>query len=221
MPAARGHKHADTCARTVSPEQIRDELAMYGFSASAEFADRVRLYADLLLRWNQRISLTAVTNATRLLRFHFGESLYAISALGIREGRLADFGSGAGFPGAPLAMALPRLNATLIEANTKKAAFLAELKRTIGLDNAAVFSGRAERMRGADKFDFITARAVGDYGSLLDWSRQRLSREGSVALWLGAEGAAQIRSNTLWKWDNPVPIPRTTGRFILRGSPAQ
>jgi 16S rRNA (guanine527-N7)-methyltransferase len=217
--AATARSGDTTSGITPSRELIRRELLPYGFRASDEFADRVRLYSDLLLRWNRRIKLTTVTDRTQILRFHFGESLYAISRGGIQKGRLADFGSGPGFPGAPLAMALPGLSATLIEANTKKAAFLAELKRAIKLDNAAVYAGRAETVDPDNKFDFLIARAVGKYSGLLRWAQARLATDGAVVLWLGAKDVDEVRSEGGWAWLDPVQIPGTRERFILRGSP--
>jgi 16S rRNA (guanine527-N7)-methyltransferase len=204
----------------LSLELIKKELGVYGFQSPDDFADRVRLYSDLLLRWNERIKLTTVTDKIQILRFHFGESLFAISACGIQKGRLADFGSGAGFPGGPLAMALPALTVVLIEANKRKAAFLAELKRTIKLANAAVHAGRAEALSPAEKFDFVTARAVGNYSSLLDWARPRLARDGCVVLWLGAKDVQKVRDEGGWAWQDPVQIPATRERFVLYGSVA-
>jgi 16S rRNA (guanine527-N7)-methyltransferase len=207
-----------TDGTTLSRELIRRELLPYGFWASDEFADRVRLYSDLLARWNRRIKLTTITDNTQILRFHFGESLFAISAGGIQKGRLADYGSGPGFPGVPLAMALPGLSVTLIEANTKKAAFLTELNRTIKLGNAAVYRGRAEALDPGNRFDFVVARAVGNYAGLLRWAGSRLSPAGAVVLWLGAKDVAEVRCEGGWAWLDPVQIPGTRERFILRGS---
>ena len=99
---------------------------------ASELCERIRTYISLLLRWNQSISLTTVTNSDEILRFHFGESLFAASAFSLENGRLADVGSGAGFPGLPLAMLLPDLNVTLIESNAKKFTFLSEVVRELG-----------------------------------------------------------------------------------------
>ncbi|HXW54934.1 MAG TPA: 16S rRNA (guanine(527)-N(7))-methyltransferase RsmG [Candidatus Cybelea sp.] len=204
----------------LSRELIQKELAVYGFSPQDDFADRVRLYSELLLRWNERIKLTTVTDRIQIVRFHFGESLFPIRACRIEKGRLADFGSGAGFPGAPLAMALPGLSVRLIESNGRKAAFLAELKRTINLDNAAVHARRAETLGPSEQFDFVTARAIGNYPSLLEWARLRLAPGGVVVLWLGAKDVAQIRGARGWAWQDPLQIPETRERFVLCGSAA-
>jgi 16S rRNA (guanine527-N7)-methyltransferase len=206
-------------AGSVSNDLVKRDLARYGFAASDEFVERARDYIELLLLWNRRISLTAVTSPAEILRFHFGESLFAISAAEIRKGRLADFGSGAGFPGAPLAMTMPALATVLIEANARKCAFLSELKRVIRLNNVSIQAGRAEAVGLIEKFDFVTARAVGAYSNLLGWARQRLTTGGAVVLWLGAKDAAEVRRTGGWGWGEPVQIPGSRERFILKGWP--
>ena len=127
-----------------SAADIASLLAPYYGVDSQHFSDQIRIYIALLLEWNRKISLTAVTDPADIVRFHFGESLFAASALEILNGRLADVGSGAGFPGIPLAMAIPRIQATLIEANAKKAAFLSEVARRLQLSNVSVVRSRME-----------------------------------------------------------------------------
>ena len=142
----------------------------------------IQSYIGLLLQWNRSISLTTVTDPEDVVRFHFGESLFAASCVPITDGRLADVGSGAGFPGLPLKMLIPSLDLTLIESNAKKAAFLAEAVRRLGLDGVHIFRGRMEEFQdGLDlisstSFDVITARAFGQFDSLLAWSRIHLAR---------------------------------------------
>jgi len=205
----------------LTSDQIRDELRPYGFDPTIDFCDHVRSYIELLQRWNRRVSLTTVISPIDILRFHFGESLFAISAVGIGSGRLADVGSGAGFPGAPLAMALPSLEVTLIESNMKKAAFLEELKRTIALENARVCHGRAGAIGPAGVFETVTARAVGSYVDLLRWARKRLGTGGRILLWLGERQIGLIRDSREWEWQSPVPIPGAKARFIIEGIACQ
>ena len=170
--------------------------------------------------WNRKISLTTVTDPLEILRFHIGESLFAASAVPIRDGRLADVGSGAGFPGLPLRMLLPELDLTLIESNSKKAAFLAEAARTLDLDHVWVLRSRMEQVDSSiAPFQFTTSRALGHHDEFLAWSRSRLKEGGKVILWVGEEDAEAIRQKLGWLWRKPIHIPGSRRRCLLVGSP--
>jgi 16S rRNA (guanine527-N7)-methyltransferase len=199
-------------------EQIEAALRPYGFGPTAEFCEKTRSYMSLLLKWNQRVALTSVTSIREILRVHFGESLFGISVANTMDGRLADVGSGAGFPGTPLAMALSHLEVDLIESNAKKAAFLAELVRMLQLENLQVRHERTESVPAGERFDIVTARAVGEYTQLLDWCEARLNARGRVVLWLGVGQIAKIEKLDGWIWQKPCRVPHTKGRFVLLGS---
>src|SRR5271167_2858571 len=100
-------------------------------------------YLALLQRWNQRINLTAIRDEDAILRRHFAESIACARALPAGIAKLLDFGSGAGFPGIPVAICRPEIAVTLAESQMKKAAFLHEAARVLNLP-ARVYSGRAE-----------------------------------------------------------------------------
>lgn len=201
----------------LSITRIRDILSGYGYSASENYCERVGAYVDLLLRWNRKVALTAVTEPDQIVQFHFGESLFGMRVAQIQIGRLADVGSGAGFPGAPIAMALPAIQAILIEPNGKKAAFLEEIRREMSLDNVIVHRGRAEKFQRPHSFDFVTMRALGGYREWLDWSADRLAAGGRVVLWLSARGIEDVRAAPGWEWGNAAKIPDTKDRFVVVG----
>jgi len=193
-------------------------LAPYGIAPSAALFDQIRAYSDLLLRWNQKISLTTVTDPAEIIRFHFGESLFALSTLSPIAGRLADLGSGAGFPGLALKLAAPELHVTLIESNVKKTTFLSEVIRSLSLKNVEVFRGRLEDFPASrDPFTLVTARALGSHKHLLSWTHGHLVPKGRIALWLGGEDVSTISREPLWVWSRPSLIPATKSRFILAG----
>jgi len=123
----------------------------------ADIAGRFGEYCSLLVRWNARTNLTAVRDAEGILSRHFVESIACAQALPHGIGSLLDFGSGAGFPGIPIALCRPEIAVTLAESQGKKAAFLREAVRTLGL-SAVVHSGRAETL--ATRFDCVALRAV-------------------------------------------------------------
>ena len=180
--------------------EIERLLRGYGLAAAPELTDKVGAYIELLLKWNRKIALTTVTDPEEIVRFHFGESLFATSRYNLENSRLADVGTGGGFPGLPLALAIPTLSVTLIESNLKKCAFLAEILRELGVRNAAIFSGRMEFFApGPVPFDFITARAFGKAAHA-----GNNHKEGVNALWAIARFTDRLQ--VLTNYDRGVTV---------------
>ena len=198
---------------------IASELRAYGTIASTQLCDQIRTYIELLLRWNQKTSLTTVTEPEAILRFHFGESLLAVPAVPIRHGRLADVGSGAGFPAVPIRMVSENVSVILIESNQKKATFLAEIARELQLQNVEVRRRRMEDVCFDDEpVDFVSARAVKIDDDFINWWYQSLNSTGSLVLWLGEEDASRISQKSTWNWADPIRIPHSDRRVILHGT---
>jgi 16S rRNA (guanine527-N7)-methyltransferase len=206
--------------KDLSSADIASLLTPYYPMESGRLGDQIRIYVALLLEWNRKISLTAVTDPVEIVKFHFGESLFAASALEIGDGRLADVGSGAGFPGIPLAMAIPCMQATLIEANAKKAAFLSEVARRLQLSNVRVVRSRMEDATQIGAFDIVCARAVGKHAGLIDWSLERLKQNGRLVLFLGERDSQKVRNIGGWNWELPIRMPGSSHRYILSGTVA-
>jgi 16S rRNA (guanine527-N7)-methyltransferase len=207
---------------SLTSAQISDALKPYGIAPSVDLIKGIRTYIELLLKWNRSISLTSVTDVEQILQFHFGESLFALSMLPVEKSRLADVGSGAGFPGIPLAMASPRLTVTLIESNAKKYAFLNEVIRELKLPNVTALHSRMEEIKAPGQdLDIVTVRALGKFEDLLRWTQKELAPDGRIVLWLGNEDAADVSGYSRWRWSPPVPIPGSQRRCILIGSPIQ
>ena len=187
-------------------------VAMYG---------QLVLYLDLLVRWNARTNLTAVREPEEMVRRHFGESLFAGKVLaGIMgsEGRVLDLGSGAGFPGIPMQVLVPGWRVTLAESQGKKAAFLREAVRVLGL-RTEVWSGRVEAMGPDARFDAVVMRAVDRMGAMEEVARGRVKPEGvllrmTTELREGAERMAMPgTSGSFVEWSRPadwVDVPRGT-----------
>lgn len=166
------------------------------------------------------MSLTTITDPLEILKFHFGESIFAMSAGIVGDGRLADFGSGAGFPGAPLALAKPSLDVTLVETNLKKSVFLLEVKRELDLKNVHVVRSRIEDLEGST-FDFVVSRAFGPSREILRSASMHLTGSGKVVLWLGDQDATEIMARVKeWRWLNLVRIPGSKQRCIISGETA-
>src|SRR5262245_5060358 len=110
-----------------------------------EELEQTSTYLDLLLKWNAKVNLTAVRMPEEIIARQFGESFFAAERLAPQaDETVIDLGSGAGFPGLPLAILAPAARVTLIESHGKKAAFLNEVIFALGLKKAKVFSQRAE-----------------------------------------------------------------------------
>ena len=206
----------------VTDHTIEATLRPYGVATTPTLREAVRAYVELLLRWNQKIALTTITDPIEIVRLHFGESMFAANDVPIRHGRLADVGTGAGFPAIPIRMAVPELECVLIESNQKKATFLAEVVRTLKLDRIQIFRGRMETYPiSAQKFDFAISRALGMHQAFLDWSANQLNLSGSVIYWIGDEDGAKIAKNTEWNWRALSRIPDSKNRSLLIGSKNQ
>ena len=119
-------------------------------------------YLDLLVKWNNRMNLTAIRSPEEMVRRHFGESLFAGLHLGPCSS-LLDFGSGAGFPGLPIQILWPNLAVTLAEARQKKASFLREVVRSLDLPTE-IWADRVEQMPADRRFSVVTLRAVDAMG---------------------------------------------------------
>ena len=116
-------------------------------------------YLALLVRWNRTYNLTAIRDPQEMVTLHLLDSLALAPHLdGVS--RLADLGAGAGLPGIPLALARPSLQVELVESAGKKARFMRQAVRTLGLSNATVHECRAEALDLPGQFDAITARAL-------------------------------------------------------------
>lgn len=145
----------------MNPAGIEAELQTAGLQglepgALAQF----QVYLELLLKWNARMNLTAVREPKEIIRRHFLECIQCARALPDDcERTLLDFGSGAGFPGIPIAICRPEFRITLAESQRKKGAFLREAVRTLAL-NAEVFDGRVEDIAEDRRFGVVTLRAV-------------------------------------------------------------
>ena len=164
---------------------------------------------ELLQRWNQRISLTSIKTAEEIATRHFGESLFLATALP-EHGTLADVGSGAGFPGIPVAAVKPGFHVTLIESVAKKAVFLKEVTRDYR--NVRVLQARAESSDG--RFDWATMRAVAPEPLLAFLS----TRVAKLALLIGERDAAALMESTLFDWEPSRPLPWGTHRVLLIGN---
>jgi 16S rRNA (guanine527-N7)-methyltransferase len=144
---------------------LQVEAAEFGVSLSAEQLSQFEHYQSLLLEWNQRINLTAITDPAIIPIRHFLDSLTCAIVTGDLNGRsLIDVGTGAGFPGLPLKILYPSMALTLVESVGKKADFLKVVSAELGLESVSIVTERAEvigqKPDYREQFDWAAARAV-------------------------------------------------------------
>ena len=181
---------------------------------------QIQQYIDLLLRWNEKVNLTAIRDPLEILYRHFCESMFGAVVTPSEKCRLADVGSGGGFPGLPLKIVRPEWDIVLIESNVKKATFLTEVVRELGLESVRVLVSRYEELHEeVAPLDLVCSRAVGDFGPFLEWASSPMLGTERIALWIGGDDAAMVRQLPLegWEWEEPKPLPHSLRRLILVG----
>jgi 16S rRNA (guanine527-N7)-methyltransferase len=206
--------------KSLTAREIREVLESFDLTTTESFCEQIRAYIELLLLWNRRISLTSIVSPEEIVRTHFAESLLATKAAAGILGRLADVGTGAGFPGIPLKMYVPTLQLTLIEPNAKKCAFLAEVVRTLELKGVDIIQKRYEDVRTPESlFDIVTARALGQFSKFVDWVITVVGPQGRVMVWTGPDGQCELERKKSFNWQDPYVIPRSKHRLIVTGTP--
>ncbi|MGC1873034.1 MAG: 16S rRNA (guanine(527)-N(7))-methyltransferase RsmG [Acidobacteriaceae bacterium] len=187
-------------------------------------------YLQLLTHWNQKINLTAVRDMDILVRLHVAECLRAAQRIPRGVETVLDFGSGAGFPGIPIQIVRPELRVTLAESQKKKAAFLREVVRELGLSGASIHAGRVEDMPAYSVFDMVTLRAVDRMGEALQAAFPRIqlpagARGGEYMVLTSRSELAAIMASSLdesgktaIEWSIPELLPGTDQRIVLLGS---
>jgi len=165
--------------QTTSSASLRERAQQLGVALDADMAERLLRLLDELRLWNRAYNLTAIEEREAMVVTHLLDSLAAHADLAGE--RIADVGTGAGFPGLPLAIANPQRQFTLIDATAKKVRFVAHAARTLGLNNVQAVQARAEAMHPEQPFDTILARAVGSLTELAQLA-QPLARPGTRLL---------------------------------------
>jgi 16S rRNA (guanine527-N7)-methyltransferase len=141
--------------------------------AILQIAEKLERYGTLLLEWNQRYNLTAITDEDGITLRHFVDSLTVLDVLPTGPARLIDVGTGPGFPGIPLKIARPDLTVTAMDSVAKKVKFCDEVIRQLGLTGIRAEQGRAEEVAHQpayrEQFDVVTARAVAALPTLVEY----------------------------------------------------
>lgn len=201
----------------MNPE-IATHLAPFITGLSAEQYEQISRHLELLLLWNQRINLSGIRSREEIITRHFGESLFAARELldPQSEIKIVDVGSGAGFPGIAIKIYAPRTSLTMIESQNKKATFLREAIRTLGMTQAEVFDSRAEKFE--QTADLVTMRAVEKFEHILPVAGGLVRPGGRIGLLVGqAQEQSAYRLLPDFQWKPSIPMPQSTGRILLVG----
>jgi 16S rRNA (guanine527-N7)-methyltransferase len=190
------------------------EAGLEGLGAAEE--QRFAEYLSLILRWNARINLTSIRDQEGILSRHFVESIACAQALPRGIATLLDFGSGAGLPGVPIAICRPEIVVTLAESQGKKAAFLQEAVRVLGIP-AKVYAHRAQGLE--TRFDCAVLRAVERMPQAVVAAAGLVKPAGWLALMTtrASVRALQTAAAPGFRWDAPVLLPNGTDRLLSLG----
>jgi len=171
-------------------ERLEQGLAELGLALGREAGTQLLEYLALLEKWNQVYNLTAIRDAVKMVSGHLLDCLAVVPYLS--GARVLDAGSGAGFPGIPLAVAKPDIQVALLDSNHKKTAFLRQAVAELGLKNASVVCERVESWRPAEKFDCIISRALAEIAEFVSLSAHLLAPGGVLAAMKGVHPYEEI-----------------------------
>lgn len=173
---------------------------------TAEQVERLERHYELLVKWNKVLNLTSIRRLEETVERHYCESLFLAAHVPVGPVRIADVGSGAGFPGTPLAIVRRDCAVTLIEAHQRKAVFLRESTRD--LENVRVLAVRAEQVE--ENFDVVVSRAVnaGEFGAAVAGLAPKMM------LLAGAELGGVVPGIV---WEDQIPLPWGRSRFLWIG----
>ena len=173
-------------------------------------------YLSLFVRWNATLNLSSVRDVDGILSRHFIESIIVARSLPDQVRTLLDFGSGGGLPGIPIALCRPEIQVTLAESQGKKAAFLQEAVRVLGIA-AKVHADRAEKLQA--KFDCVILRAVEKMPKAVATAAELVSPGGWLALMTTDAALAELQAaaGAQFNWDAPVRMPVSEFKILALG----
>ena len=181
-----------------------------------ELISKFEIYLSLILRWNARLNLTSLRTEDAIISNHLAESIACAKSIPKSVRTLLDFGSGAGLPGIPIALCRPEIGVTLADSQNKKAAFLQEAVRTLGI-SAKVYAGRAEELE--TRFDCVSLRAVDKMPRAVAAAAKLVAHDGWLALMTTNADLVglQVAAGPNFAWKQVVKLLNSTDRVAAFG----
>ena len=187
---------------------VRDGAEEMGIPLRMDQVDQLAQHCEMLVFWNRKTNLTAITDPAEIAVKHVLDSLAAVNIIPAGS-TVLDMGSGGGFPGIPIKIASPSLSMTLMEASAKKVTFLKHVIRTLGLIDCTAVSGRVEQLAAAHefsgRFQSVVCRSFAPLHQLLVWGLPFLSEDGRIIALKGDHVEAEIEEFQSKNKSTPFP----------------
>lgn len=179
-------------------KQLIDALTQLNIEATPELLEKFEGYMDAVLEWNEHVNLTAIKDREEFVQKHFVDSIlcYGRSEMDKAE-KVLDLGTGAGFPGVPLALIYPEKKFLLVDSLNKRLKIITEICGKLGITNVEVLHGRAEeigRMKDyREAFDVCVSRAVANFATLSEYCLPLVKKGGSFLAYKGPDAEDEIK----------------------------
>jgi len=171
-------------------KQLEQGMRALGLEASSEVRERLLRHLELLEKWNRVHNLTSIRDSQKAVSVHLLDSLAVAPYLNGK--RLLDAGSGAGYPGIPIALLRPEIQVHLLDSNHKKCAFLRQAVADLGLRNVQVVCERLESWRPLERFDCVVSRALAEIAEIIGLVQHLLAPGGVIAAMKGLHPFEEI-----------------------------
>lgn len=177
-------------------EIMREKTRFQEFSFRVEQIEQFFEYMNLLIEWNKKMNLTAITDPEEIILKHFIDSITILKDIPDNS-KLVDVGTGAGFPGIPLSIMNPTLKITLVDSLNKRLIFLEEVVKKLKLENVEIIHARAEEFgqnkKYREKFDVATSRAVANLATLSEYLIPLVKLNGKVISMKASDAREEIK----------------------------
>ena len=182
-------------------EELKKESLKNNIVLTDEMIEKYDRYADLLKEWNEKINLTAITDDEEVIKKHFIDCIKAFKSDAIKNAKtIIDVGTGAGFPGLPIAIMNPNVKVTLLDSLNKRINYLNTVVRELGLKNVTTIHSRAEdgarKPELREKFDVATSRAVANMAVLSEYCMPYVKKDGYFVALKGPSVDEELKNAT-------------------------